>query len=604
MSRVIEAFKQFFDDSGAPLSRGALTFFETGTSSERNTFQDNAETVLNTNPVILDGEGRAPDIFGTGAYKVVLRDVNGVQIDEFDPVGQTDGVAEFGDWDNDILYSQGDFVVGSDGEVYRSLTNNNLGNDPVSDAGASWEALRFLGVWRTGTPYVAGDVVQTTDGQLYYALQASTGVDPSTSLGVDWQQYWHTGNLQKTTGPTDDTAGRVTLVGDFGLGSTAPTVADCDTVEASGFYACDVSTFNAPTTNAGTLTQNEFNTNNGGMQVFVDLTDGAIYVRYKTSGTWQAWRELLAAGDFGIGDAGVNITDWNSVSDGGFYSSTASTGQANTPDDGKAGWVGVVGRLNNGNIFQQVWQAGSPAILEAYTRFGRITDNTWGPWQNYWTTSNLVKTTSRTDVTAGSVTLVGDFGLGAEAIAVTNWDTVSVSGSAFYRSENATQSNSPDDTANGWAGNVIISNDLFNSPAVVFVVEEVPNSETPRMFYRCRESTLSGWGDWVQVSNNETEFAATDAATDSMTNAATFRDVTWVPGIAGADYEFTFDGVFDDKRLLRFTKPRTTGTLELISNNQLFRLADGTTSGGPINISNEGITEVFSFNGQLYVVEY
>jgi len=81
-----------FSDIGAGItpSDGAQLFFsDTGLSfaaSPRNTFSDQGETTPNANPVIADSKGVFSDIFIAGTYKVVLKDKNGVQIWEADPI--------------------------------------------------------------------------------------------------------------------------------------------------------------------------------------------------------------------------------------------------------------------------------------------------------------------------------------------------------------------------------------------------------------------------------------------------------------------------------------------------------------------------------------
>jgi len=74
--------------SGIKPSDGAqLFFFDTGTSTPRNTFSDQGSPPTpNANPVIANSKGVFGDIFIEGAYKVVLKDKNDVQIWEADPV--------------------------------------------------------------------------------------------------------------------------------------------------------------------------------------------------------------------------------------------------------------------------------------------------------------------------------------------------------------------------------------------------------------------------------------------------------------------------------------------------------------------------------------
>lgn len=65
--------QQFVDQNGKPLVAGKVFFYSVGTNTPKNTYQDIGETILNTNPVILDARGQA-GIYGTGPYRQVLRD--------------------------------------------------------------------------------------------------------------------------------------------------------------------------------------------------------------------------------------------------------------------------------------------------------------------------------------------------------------------------------------------------------------------------------------------------------------------------------------------------------------------------------------------------
>ena len=68
------AQQQFCDANGQPLAGGSVNFYEVGTTTPKNTYQDSALSVVNTNPVILDSAGRAT-IWGSGNYRQVLYDV-------------------------------------------------------------------------------------------------------------------------------------------------------------------------------------------------------------------------------------------------------------------------------------------------------------------------------------------------------------------------------------------------------------------------------------------------------------------------------------------------------------------------------------------------
>lgn len=64
---------QFVGNDGTPLSGGLVYFYIPGTTTPKNTFQDAAGTILNTNPVVLDSAGRAI-IYGAGAYQEAVFD--------------------------------------------------------------------------------------------------------------------------------------------------------------------------------------------------------------------------------------------------------------------------------------------------------------------------------------------------------------------------------------------------------------------------------------------------------------------------------------------------------------------------------------------------
>jgi microcystin-dependent protein len=68
--------QQFTDGNGKPYAGGSLTFYVPNTTTAKPTYKDAAQTVLNTNPVILDAAGRAT-IYGAGAYRQILKDRNG-----------------------------------------------------------------------------------------------------------------------------------------------------------------------------------------------------------------------------------------------------------------------------------------------------------------------------------------------------------------------------------------------------------------------------------------------------------------------------------------------------------------------------------------------
>jgi hypothetical protein len=71
--------QSFFDGAGNPLANGKVYFYLPNTSTPATTYQDASGTAANPQPVALDGNGQAV-IYGSGSYRQVVEDVNGVTI--------------------------------------------------------------------------------------------------------------------------------------------------------------------------------------------------------------------------------------------------------------------------------------------------------------------------------------------------------------------------------------------------------------------------------------------------------------------------------------------------------------------------------------------
>ena len=75
---------QFFDNDGAPLALGSLTFYLAGTTTPADTSNDSdlAPGHENTNPVVLDAAGRSstPIYLSAVGYKIVAKDADGVTL--------------------------------------------------------------------------------------------------------------------------------------------------------------------------------------------------------------------------------------------------------------------------------------------------------------------------------------------------------------------------------------------------------------------------------------------------------------------------------------------------------------------------------------------
>lgn len=78
VNKFVNPDPEFADATGSALSGSLLFFYVTGTSTKQTTYTDKALTIPNTNPIVLDANGRSPtDIWlSTLPYKIVLAPAN------------------------------------------------------------------------------------------------------------------------------------------------------------------------------------------------------------------------------------------------------------------------------------------------------------------------------------------------------------------------------------------------------------------------------------------------------------------------------------------------------------------------------------------------
>jgi hypothetical protein len=190
MARFGSLDTQYFDDAGNPLVNGKVYFYETGTTTPKNTYADINYNIANANPVILTAAGRQPNIFFDGVAKAILTKSDDTQVLVRDPVGDT--ASTFGNaWIASKDYNANDVVQGSDGQFYVSLINGNVNNNPVSTTG-SWTFLYSV-EWNAGTTYKLGSVV-TYQTIVYQSLQnANLNQNPlsAPSFWVPIQLAWN-----------------------------------------------------------------------------------------------------------------------------------------------------------------------------------------------------------------------------------------------------------------------------------------------------------------------------------------------------------------------------------------------------------------------------
>lgn len=130
-----------FDDNGSPLSGGKLYSYKAGTSTPLTTYQDADQLTPNTNPVILDADGRADVRLGGSSYKFLLRDSNDNLIWEVDDVSSEATTSSSSGWSEQGI---------TDGQSATNVIGETIDFDEYSSAIYDCEITRGTTVIATG----------------------------------------------------------------------------------------------------------------------------------------------------------------------------------------------------------------------------------------------------------------------------------------------------------------------------------------------------------------------------------------------------------------------------------------------------------------------
>lgn len=216
-----------------------LFFFETGTTTPKETFADAAETVPNTDPVIADSTGRFGPIFITGAYDVELQDADGVQawkVLSLTSSGVAGGVVFLGGFDSSTNAgdypasgAKGDLFVVTTGFTLNPLSGSHILStrdfiianiDGATGVDSDWDIIRGVNTPRLEDvsirpyditrAYQVGEYAIATDFKIYRALTAQTGNDPSG--GGDPINWLPVADLINDAVTDDDTRGSTAAV--------------------------------------------------------------------------------------------------------------------------------------------------------------------------------------------------------------------------------------------------------------------------------------------------------------------------------------------------------------------------------------------------------
>lgn len=146
--------QQWLDGNGDPLSNGTIETYEAGTSTPKDTYTDAGGGSANTNPIVLDADGRANIWLGGGSYKFILKNSSGVTVKTVDDV---QGANSSG-FNNQVITTSTGIAIDSDHKNNIIICSSALTLDLLSSVTAS-EGFSF-----TVKNASSGDVVIDPDG--------------------------------------------------------------------------------------------------------------------------------------------------------------------------------------------------------------------------------------------------------------------------------------------------------------------------------------------------------------------------------------------------------------------------------------------------------
>lgn len=166
------AKQTFTGPNGAPLSGGSVYFYIPNTTTPKNTWQDSAQTILNTNPVVLDANGQAI-IWGSGTYRQVVYDVNNNLI--WDQITEDLSGGLIGNF-TDAIYNAGvDFTPGT-------TTTLTL---PVGPGSATNTWVFFDAAYQTDSTYAINGTTLTFTSAIPVGVSVVTvKIGTTVSIGI------------------------------------------------------------------------------------------------------------------------------------------------------------------------------------------------------------------------------------------------------------------------------------------------------------------------------------------------------------------------------------------------------------------------------------
>jgi hypothetical protein len=173
------AKQTFLDGNGKPLAGGQVFFYIPNTSTLKSTWQDPAQTILNTNPVILDAAGEAI-IWGSGTYRQVVYDVEGNLI--WDQITEDANAGLTGDLTDDLFVAGTDFTPGTTTQLTLSVGPGSINNTWIFFDGVYQADNQIATLSNLTLTFTSPIPVGTTIVTVKIGTTVAVGVPPAGSV--------------------------------------------------------------------------------------------------------------------------------------------------------------------------------------------------------------------------------------------------------------------------------------------------------------------------------------------------------------------------------------------------------------------------------------
>ena len=219
--RFLDQFPVYLNASGEPCAGGSLTFYETGTTTPKAVYTNKALGASATNPHVLSSTGRpTTDLWGSGSYRVVLKDSGGATIwtrDDVDELLTGSGIPSMTSQSGKFLTNNGSVASWSAISQVPSVTGNSGKYLYTDGSTASWRNPSFVPAVTT----IASSATITPDAGSDMTVVTALAV-PATIANPSGS--WSQGQAAVVRIKDNGTARALSFGGKFrALGTTLPT---------------------------------------------------------------------------------------------------------------------------------------------------------------------------------------------------------------------------------------------------------------------------------------------------------------------------------------------------------------------------------------------